>query len=270
MRSPTPHPRRWRERGRRRAAGANRGPTLQRAARGLLRRPVRRLWPLELSGFDTVPQVGPAILCANHLSFFDSVFLMMTLDRPVYFIGKADYLDSWKTRRLFPAMGMIPIDRDNGARAMVALDAAADVLREGALLCVFPEGSRSRDGLLHRGYSGAARLAMTVDCPILPVGITGTQDVQPPGARLPRPGRACSISIGDPLSAAQEDGSGRKMVARTLTDELMERIAALSGQDYVAQYTKRSGRGERTDRLPALRPRSIFGPFGSAPLALET
>ena len=139
---------------------------MQRAARVLLRAPVRRLWPLELSGFDTVPQVGPAILCANHLSFFDSVFMMMTLDRPVYFIGKVDYLDSWKTRRLFPAMGMIPIDRDSGTRAMVALDAAADVLRGGALLCVFPEGSRSRDGRLHRGYSGAARLAMTVDCPL--------------------------------------------------------------------------------------------------------
>ncbi len=114
------------------------------------------------------------MLCANHLSFFDSILILMSLDRPVYFIGKADYLQSWKTRRLFPAMGMIPIDRDNGTRAMLALDAAVKVLREGSLLCVFPEGTRSRDGNLHRGYIGAARVATAVGCPILPVGIVGT------------------------------------------------------------------------------------------------
>lgn len=90
---------------------------------------MRWLWPIHLAGFDRVPAQGPAILCANHLSFFDSVFVLMTLDRRVSFIGKADYLDSWTTRRLFTAMGMIPIDRDCGPRAMVALEAAASVLR---------------------------------------------------------------------------------------------------------------------------------------------
>jgi 1-acyl-sn-glycerol-3-phosphate acyltransferase len=202
------------------------------------------MWPLQLSGSDNVPQAGAAILCPNHLSFFDSVFMMMTFDRPVYFIGKADYLDSWKTRRLFPALGMIPIDRDNGIRAMVALDAAADVLRHGSLLCVFPEGSRSRDGLLHRGHSGAARLAMTVHCPIVPVGITGTDRIQPPGARLPRPRRPCSMSIGTPVEPSS-DHAGRKMAARTMTDHVMRSIAGLSGQRYVASYTS------RTARLPA-------------------
>src|SRR3954447_22503762 len=100
----------------------------QRMIRRLLAGPMRRLWPLELTGLDRLPAHGPAILCANHLSFFDSVFLLMTLQRNVYFIGKSDYLDSWKTRRLFPAMGMIPIDRDSGPRAMIALEQAASVL----------------------------------------------------------------------------------------------------------------------------------------------
>jgi len=207
----------------------------------MLRSPVRRLWPLTLSGFATVPHDGPAVLCANHLSFFDSVFMMLALDRPVYFIGKAEYLESWVSRHLFPALGMIPIDRDNGTKAMMALDAAADVLRDGALLVVYPEGARSRDGRLHRGHSGAARVAMTVGCPILPVGIVGTREVQPPGARLPRPRVACSIAIGEPLDTSDGGPNDRRRAARAITDELMERIADLSGQQYVHEYSSRRG-----------------------------
>lgn len=232
---------------------ALRGPILQRAFRALLRVPVRRLWPWALSGYEAVPENGPAVLCANHLSFFDSVLMIMTLDRPIYFIGKADYLDSWRTRRLFPAMGMIPIDRDNGTRAMVALEAAAEVLRDGALLCVFPEGTRSRDGHLHRGYIGAARVAITVGCPILPVGIVGTREIQPPGARLPRPG-PCSISIGAPLVATDVELNSRRSAARALTNAVMERIAELSGQKYVAEHTARSPR--RAPRVDAAARRS--------------
>ena len=214
------------------------GPVLQRAARVLLRVPVRLLWPTSVTGRDVVPNEGPAVLCANHLSFFDSVVMMMTFDRPVYFVGKAEYLDSWKTRRLFPALGMIPIDRDNGAKAAVALDAATKVLRGGALLCVFPEGTRSRDGHLHRGYIGAARLALSAGCPILPVGIVGTREIQPPGARLPRPG-SCSVSIGHPVAAGDVEVNGRRSAARALTNQVMERIAALSGQRYVAEHQAR-------------------------------
>ena len=229
-----------------------RGPVLQRAARALLRAPIRLFWPTSVTGRDTIPLNGPAVLCANHLSFFDSVVMMMTFDRPVYFIGKADYLDSWKTRRLFPALGMIPIDRDNGARAAVALDAATEVLRRGALLCVFPEGTRSRDGNLHRGYIGAARVAISAGCPILPVGIVGTREIQPPGARLPRPG-ACSVSIGDPLVASGVEVNGRRSAARALTNQVMEHIAQLSGQQYVAEHHSRAAVVEERSHRPRQR-----------------
>jgi 1-acyl-sn-glycerol-3-phosphate acyltransferase len=239
------------------------GPVLQRAARALLRGPVRRLWPVAVTGFDTIPRDGPAILCANHLSFFDSVVMMMTLDRPVYFLGKAEYLGSWKTRRLFPAMGMIPIDRDSGARAALALDAAAGVLRGGALLCVFPEGTRSRDGQLHRGYIGAARVAMTVGCPILPVGIVGTREIQPPGARLPRPGRACSVSVGAPVMVTDVEVNSRRSAARMLTNQVMERIAELSGQRYVAERHSRPAVVERrSQRRRPKRARALAGAMG--------
>jgi len=246
------------------------GPILQRVARAALGAPVRRLWPCTRSGFDAVPEHGPAVLCPNHLSFFDSVLMMMSFDRPVYFIGKADYLDSWKTRWLFPALGMIPIDRDSGTRAMLALDAAVDVLRDGALLCVYPEGTRSRDGDLHRGYTGAARVATSVGCPILPVGIVGTLDIQPPGTSLPRPRRACSVSIGQPLVAPSSDLDNRRNSARAITNELMERIADLSGQRYVAEYSARTPRpaGPAKRSTDRRRPR-LAAPWAPRPATVQ-
>jgi 1-acyl-sn-glycerol-3-phosphate acyltransferase len=208
---------------------------LQRVARRLLAPTARRAWPVELSGTEHIPTVGGAILCPNHLSFFDSVFLALLLERPVHFIGKAEYLDSWTTRRLFPAMGMIPIERDNGAKAMVTLASAASIVERGALLCIYPEGTRSRDGLLHRGHTGAARLAAAVGCPIVPVGIVGTAEIQPPEVTMPRLGGRCSIAFGAPIEAPEP----HRRAVRAATDEVMARIAELSGQEYVASYSRR-------------------------------
>lgn len=232
----------------------------QRLVRAALRRPVRRLWSLQQTGAENVPASAPAILCPNHLSFFDSVVMLVAFDRPVHFIGKADYLDSWRTRWLFPALGMIPIDRDGGGtRAMIALDAAAGVLRGGGLLCIYPEGSRSRDGRLHRGHSGAARLATSVGCPIVPIGLIGTDRVQPTGTVIPRLGPRVTMAIGAPIVAGTEAGTGsgaRRPAARALTDEVMRHIAHLSGQEYVAQYTRTARRtptAPRGRRVPSLR-----------------
>ena len=206
--------------------------------RAVLRWPVRCLWPVAVSNAEQVPADGAAILCPNHLSFFDSVLMLLMFDRPIYFIGKSEYLDSWKTRRLLPALGMIPIDRDCGPRAMIALDAAAEVLHDGALLCIYPEGTRSRDGRLYRGYTGAARLAATVGCPIVPIGIKGTAEIQPPGTRVPRVRQRCSVIIGERLPSITS-GENRRAGVRATTDELMRRIAELSGQEYVPHHAQR-------------------------------
>src|SRR5215217_8732064 len=91
---------------------------------------------------------------------------------------------------------MMPIDRSGGEKSASALDTAAEVLRRGELFGIFPEGTRSRDGTLHKGRTGAARLALEVGCPIYPVGIVGTDAIQPPGAKTPKPFKKCSITIG--------------------------------------------------------------------------
>ncbi|WP_394937398.1 lysophospholipid acyltransferase family protein [uncultured Ilumatobacter sp.] len=147
---------------------------------------VTRLWDLDVSGLEQLPSDGPAILCPNHISFLDSAFLTFTLPRNISFVGKAEYMDSWKTKFLCPAMGMIPIDRTGGTKSAAVLDAAEAVLRRGELFGIQSEGTRSRNGSLGKGRTGATRLAMTVGCPIYPVGIIGTDGIQPPNARAPR------------------------------------------------------------------------------------
>ncbi len=197
-----------------------------------------KLWTIERSGYDRLPDDGPAILCPNHISFLDSAFLMLTVPRNISFVGKAEYMDSWKTKFLFPAMGMIPIDRSGGDKSQAALDAAAEVLGRGELFGIFPEGTRSRDGDLYKGRTGAARLAMQIGCPIFPVGIVGTDDIQPIDANMPKLGKACSITIGRPILPERYRGRGPEHLAwRSMIDEVMFEIRDMTGQQYHNRYS---------------------------------
>jgi len=216
---------------------------LQSRVRPAVRVVANRLWRFDLRGFEQLPETGPAILCANHISFLDSAFLIIQAPRNISFVGKSEYLDSWKTRRLFPALGMIPIDREGGEKAQVALEAAENVLQRGELFGIFPEGTRSRDGMLYKGKTGAARLAVKLDCPIFPVGIVGTREIQPPDAKLPRVGGRVSITIGKPISPARyAQRSDDHLVLREMTDEVMFEIQSLTGQQYRNVYA-----GKRQD-----------------------
>ncbi|HEY8523397.1 MAG TPA: lysophospholipid acyltransferase family protein [Acidimicrobiales bacterium] len=211
-------------------------------------------WRIRVEGRAHLPEVGPAILCPNHTSVIDSFLLPAVLPRRITFVGKAEYLDSWKTRYLFPALGMIPIDRSGGDAAQRALDAAARVLDRGELFGIYPEGTRSRDGKLRRGRTGAARLALRTGAPLIPVGIIGTREIQPPGARLPRPFRVCVIRIGEPIDARRHAERGDdRLVLRRITDELMYEIRSLSGQEYVDEYhgAAPAGPGDRAGRAEA-------------------
>ncbi len=197
-------------------------------------------WRIRLEGRHHLPADGPAILCPNHTSVIDSFVLPAVLPRRITFVGKAEYLDSWKTRHLFPALGMIPIDRTGGEASKRALDLAAGVLEAGELFGIYPEGTRSRDGRLHKGHTGAARLALRTGAPLIPVGLVGTRDIQPPDAKVPRVFRPCVVRIGRPIDVAHyRDRADDRLVLRQLTDELMYEIRALSGQEYVDTYATR-------------------------------
>ena len=214
------------------AGGLALDPRAERVARAtrLVARPLYRFtYPVRAEGLDNIPSGGPAILAANHISFFDSIVLMLSLSRRARFVGKAEYLDSWRTRYLFPAMGMIPIERQAGRDAMAALETAAGVLRRGELLGIYPEGTRSRDGRLHRGHTGVAHLALMTGAPIVPIGLVGTDRIQPVGARVPRPFRRAFVRIGEPIDPEAYGGANRRR-RQKITDDLMEAIRMLSGQ----------------------------------------
>ena len=226
---------------------ANGAGDIQRRTRRVIRPIATRLWTFDLQGFERLPAEGPAILCPNHVSFLDSGFLMLHVGRNISFVGKAEYMDSWKTKFLFPAMGMIPIDRAGGAKSTAALDAAEAVLRRGELFGIFPEGTRSRDGFLYKGHTGAARLALKVGCPIYPVGVIGTREIQPPDAKLPKIRKRATIKIGRPIKVDRyRNKVDDHLVLSQITDELMYEIRELTGQEYRDSYATK-----KADSLPA-------------------
>lgn len=221
----------------------------QRRARRVIKPLLDNLWKVSIEGLENVPTNGPAILCPNHISFFDSVFTMVYAGRQISFVGKAEYMDSWKTKHLFPALGMIPIDRAGGSKSEGALIAAENVLRRGELFGIYPEGTRSRDGMLYKGHTGAARLAVKLGCPIIPVGIVGTREIQPPDKILPKVGLQCTVKFGQPILPQRylERGDDH-LVLREMTDELMFEIRELTGQEYRNVYATKKAESIPTEQ----------------------
>jgi 1-acyl-sn-glycerol-3-phosphate acyltransferase len=201
-------------------------------------------WRPDIVGLDNVPSSGPVILASNHLSFIDSVAIPVVVPRKVVFLAKSDYftgtgLRGAFVRNWFEALGMLPVDRDDTRAAIASLDTALDVLGRGEAFGIYPEGTRSRDARLYRGRTGVAHLALTAGCPVVPVGLRGTADIQPVGSTLPRLAKV-RIEFGAPLRPTPELATMPSGKARRLfTDEIMGAIAALSGQEPAGIYNER-------------------------------
>lgn len=209
-------------------------PTGYRVARAVLKRPLLAAYEISVEGSSQLP-AGPVILAANHRSFMDSVFVALVVDRPVSFLSKAEYFDRRATAWMFRATGQIPVRRGSPAGARRALAAAREVLAAGGVVGVYPEGTRSRDGLLHRGHLGPARLALSTGAPIVPVGLVGTERVQPPGARLPRLRKNVEVRFGPPRWIdPHEDRSARSL--REFTELVMGDIAERCGQAHGERF----------------------------------
>ncbi|WP_017569145.1 lysophospholipid acyltransferase family protein [Nocardiopsis halotolerans] len=201
-----------------------------------------------IEGRENVPDTGAVLLASNHLSFVDSVVIPLSVtQRRVRFLAKSDYFEGTGvkgrvTRTVFSSLGAMPVQRDDARGAMLSLETMLDRLREGEACVIYPEGTRSQDGRLYRGRTGVALLAMESKAPVVPVAVTGTQDVQPIGASMPRP-RPFSIRFGKPLDfSTGYDHLAPGKARREITDRVMDAIHAMSGQERAEGYN--SGRGE--------------------------
>ncbi|MBD0292820.1 MAG: 1-acyl-sn-glycerol-3-phosphate acyltransferase [Jiangellaceae bacterium] len=228
---------------------------LKRVILGPLLRLVYRPW---VEGLEHVPATGPAIVASNHLSFSDSLFMPLVVLRRVTFLAKSDYFTGrgvrgWLTRVFFRGVGQVPVDRSGGQASEAAIRAGLRVLRRGHLLGIYPEGTRSPDGRLYRGKTGVARLALEAKVPVIPVAMIGTEKMQPPGRLIPRVMRP-GLRFGKPLDFSRYEGlEGDRYVLRSVTDEIMYALMALSGQEYVdvdAQRAKAQIAAAKKQRHP--------------------
>jgi 1-acyl-sn-glycerol-3-phosphate acyltransferase len=204
----------------------------------------RAIYRPTVTGADNVAATGPVILAANHLSAVDTAVIPFVLPRPVAFLGKAEYFEGTGPKRRFiaaflGALGFVPVKRGDAHAGISALSTAAEVLTAGGVFGIYPEGTRSLDGRLHRGYTGVAQLALSTGAVVVPVALSGTDRVQPVGKRLPRLARI-DVRFGTPLDFSRYDGLvDSPAIRRAVTDEIMSAICDLSGREYVDSYHKR-------------------------------
>lgn len=199
------------------------------------------VYRIRVEGREHLPRQGSVILAANHRSFLDSIFIPMLVRRRVTFVAKAEYFDDPKTAWFFRAVGQIPIRREGGSASEGALTAATEVLESGGVFGIYPEGTRTRDGYLHKGKTGVARLALATGAPIVPIGLVGTDECQPTDAKLPRLFRPVTVRIGPPILPARYAGREHdRLVLRQITDELMFELGELTGYEYRDTYASKS------------------------------
>ena len=204
----------------------------------------RAIWRPVVEGVENVPAEGPVILASNHLSFADSLVIPIVAPRRVVFLAKEEYfttpgIKGRLSNAWFTGLGMLPVSRDDTRSAMASLDTALEVLARGQALGLYPEGTRSRDGRLYRGRTGVAQLALVSGVPIVPVGLIGTEKLQPVGSTWPRLAKV-TVRFGTPIHVAGEyDGVPPGRARREITDRVMTEIQRLSGQEPAGVYNER-------------------------------
>lgn len=215
-------------------------------SRQVVRGAFKVLWPTTTVGLDKVPSQGPVIIASNHLSFIDSVVIPMLVPRRVAFLAKAIYfqrsgLKGAIDRHFFTMIGAIPVEREKMKSATASLDEAVKVLEDGGAFGIYPEGTRSRTGLLYRGRTGVAWLALNQNVKVIPVGIRGTKEIMDVTTGKIAFFRKIHVTFGDPIDPAQFQGLPPGKARRQLTDAIMDSIAEMTGQERSPEYAPIGG-----------------------------
>lgn len=214
----------------------------------VLVRPVVKFWlGVKIEGTEKIPE-GGCVLAGNHLDAGDTFSLPSLIKPQVTFPAKRELFEGKGFRNrvvawFLTAVGQAPIDRSGGRQSAAGLGSVTDVLRDGGVVAIFPEGTRSPDGRLYKGHTGVARLALVSGRPVLPVGMINTKLVK---NRLGIPTMTdARIVIGDPIDFSAWSGQDNdQKVLRWVTNEVMGAIQQLTGQTYVDVYASRVKRGD--------------------------
>jgi 1-acyl-sn-glycerol-3-phosphate acyltransferase len=192
------------------------------------------------------PQSGPLIVVANHMSNADpplvAGWLTPKLGRQMRILAKQS-LFFWPVGQVLRRLGAMPVRR--GGSDIEAYRVALGVLERGEVLCIFPEGTRSRDGLLADAKPGAAMLATRSGVSVLPVGVSGTDRFLGRGARFPHIGTRITLRVGSPFTVSLDPGLSRRDAIQKASDEIMRRIAELVDDRHRNRYaspTEMSGK----------------------------
>jgi 1-acyl-sn-glycerol-3-phosphate acyltransferase len=214
---------------------------LYRAAELTLSPLLRAYFRPTVTGQGYVPHTGPAIIAANHLSACDEVFTPITAGRQVLYFAKAEYFTTPGIRGkvtawTFSQLGHVPVERNDPRAAASTIDIGVELLADGKALGIYPEGTRSPDGRLHKFRMGVARLALRTGAPVVPVGLVGTDKVLIPGDPIWHR-KPVQVHYGTPLdfSGRPEDERSSR-VLREVTETVREAVQQLSGQEYINAY----------------------------------
>lgn len=214
-------------------------PAMQARVAAALRPILRRWLRLRVEGLGNVPLTGPVLIASTHQSHADSPAIGTAVPRPTHFLGDRR-LTAWPVLGpLLPRIGMVPLNRGDGdADAMQLL---ARMLRErDACVIIYPEGSRTRDGRVHRLRSGLARLAAATQVPVVPAAVAGIHEVWPIGARPRLRGGRVTVRFGPPVAAPQPDAASR----RAFNLDLQRRLADLAGTSVAEDFSPIRGGAE--------------------------
>ncbi|WP_083983700.1 lysophospholipid acyltransferase family protein [Actinomadura hibisca] len=207
---------------------------------------LRLLFRPRIEGVENVPRYGPLIVASNHLSFIDSFIIPLAVPRPVTYIAKADYfagrgLKGRFVRWFMTTLGHVPVQRGARRAAMGALEQAVEILGNSGAFAIYPEGTRSSDGRLYRGRTGTGWLVLASGARVLPIGLAGTERVQPIGASWPRFfGPRPTVRIGEPMDFSHYRDLPPAKARRAITDEIVAEIQKLSGQEFTGVYNERA------------------------------
>lgn len=170
---------------------------------------------------------GPALICANHVSFLDPPLVSVAFKNEMHFLARSSLYSNAFARWLFPRLNVVPVDQDRAG--MGGLKTLVRLLREGKRVLVFPEGSRSPDGKLQPAQAGAGLVVARTGgaAPVLPVRVFGAHESLPPGAAVPKLFRV-TVVIGEPLRFSPEEcAAATRETYQKFSDRILEAIAAI-------------------------------------------